>query len=71
MITIYANNTIEINGRTVASVAQTAEGTRVYRLADGRAINLPSNVYSLAADKPASGVPGRSEFERDLIAALA
>ena len=60
-----------IGNRPVASVAQTAEGTRVYRLDDGKTIDLPSNVYSLATDRPASGVPGRADFERDLIAALA
>lgn len=70
-IEITANNHVVVGNRPVASVVQTAYGTRVYLLNDGRAINLPSNVYSLASNRPASGVPGRAQFEADFLRALA
>lgn len=71
MLTIYTNGNIELDSRRVASVRQTASGTEVFRLTDGSPVPMPSSVYSLAADKPASGIPGRADFERDLRAALA
>ena len=67
-------------------VKQTAQGTVVYvtdlglvararGAFDGvkggrKAITLPHQRYSLAHDGPASGVPGRKQFEEDFLAAL-
>lgn len=33
-------------------------------------LELPRNRYSLATDRPASGNPGRADFERDFLAAI-
>ena len=71
MITIYTNGNIEIDGHCAVGVRQTSVGTRVFRLADGSPVEMPSERYSLAHDTPASGVPGRADFELDLRGALA
>lgn len=74
-VTIYADDTIAVDGSMCWHVRQEREGTRVWRKSrDGRAvyepIELPRNRYSLATDRPASGNPGRADFERDFLAAI-
>lgn len=66
-IVIYTNGKISINGAdTGLSVSQTKDGTLLIK-ANGEAVQLPQNRYALSCSKPASGVPGRDEFERDLL----
>ncbi len=68
-MTIYSGGLVSIDGRVIGTAQQTAAGT-VVRTPDGVRIDLPERCYSLATDRPASGVPGRADFERDLRAAL-
>lgn len=66
-IQIATNNEILINGqRTGFGVVQRQEGTRVYKVC-GSFISLRQNRYALSCENPASGVPGASEFEADLM----
>jgi hypothetical protein len=74
---IYTNGHIELDGNdTGLGVMQSPSSTRVYVRSDGRRMSkradiaLPRKRYSLAADKPLSGNPGRDDFERDLRAAV-
>ncbi len=70
-MTIYANGRILLDGKATGyGVRQDRYMTHVYRLDGGPRLNLPRLVYSLAANKPGSGNPGREDFERDLRAAL-
>lgn len=77
-ITIYNNGDISINGRaTGLRVTQEQYGTAVYRLQENerRSIELvpvpmPARRYALSCDKPASGNPGRADFEKDLLAVM-
>ena len=54
---------------TGCTVAQLANSTAVWR--DGVRLLLPEPRYALSSDTPASGIPGRAEFDRDLLDALA
>ena len=54
---------------TGCTVAQLADGTTVWL--NGVKLRLPERRYSLATDHPASGIPGRAAFDRDLWDALA
>lgn len=75
-ITIDTKSRILIdNKQTGLAVTQTATGTIVYT-PEGSNVSykehkMPHERYSLAHDKPASGVPGRSQFEIDLKEVLA
>ncbi|MFN8994211.1 MAG: hypothetical protein ACK5X3_11210, partial [Pseudomonadota bacterium] len=63
-IVIYTNGNISINGAdTGLSVSQTNDGTLLFKVANGEAVQLPRNRYALSCSNPASGVPGRVEFE--------
>ena len=69
---IFANGTIRRtpgSQPTGCTVAQLADGTTVWL--DGVKLRLPERRYSLATNHPASGIPGRAVFDRDLRAALA
>ena len=69
---IFSNGTIRRtpgSQPTGCTVAQLAEGTTVWL--DGVRLRLPSRRYSLATNHPASGIPGRATFDRDLQDALA
>lgn len=70
MIQINTHNQILIDGqRTGLSVKQTVNGTVVshYYGAEVLPVSLPHTRYSLSHDAPASGVAGRSQFERDIV----
>lgn len=70
-ITIDSANRIAIdNIQTGLAVTQNANGTIVYT-PEGIATRykehkMPHQRYSLAHDNPASGVPGRTQFELDV-----
>ena len=69
---IFANGTIRRtpgSQPTGCTVAQLADGTTVWL--DGVRLLLPAPRYALSTDTPASGIPGRPVFDRDLRAALA
>lgn len=73
---IYANGSIWLDGAdTGIMVTQKKRGTVVYCPAFERRdyveYAMPHPVYSLAAETPASGVPGRGDFERDVRTLLA
>ena len=69
MLTIDTTNEIVIDGkRTGYHVVQRADRTAVYRPAVE--LTMPHPRYALSHDKPASGVPGRADFESDLRSAL-
>jgi len=75
-MTIYQNGRISLDGNSTGlGVSQEKEGTNVFvceRLGGGyRRVEMPHKRYSLAADKPLSGAPGRAQFERDIRAMLA
>ena len=75
MFTIYTNCSIDVDGQiTGLGVCQDPDGTRVYTREDAaggyRVHQMPSPRYALSCDNPASGVPGRAEFERDVRALL-
>ena len=77
-LAVDSTNRIQINGRDVGlSVCQESHATVVYRpenLLRGvayKVFDMPHLRYSLSADKPASGVPGRIEFERDVRSLIA
>lgn len=60
-----------LDGKTTQiRVVQHSAHTGVYVL-NGEEIKMPSPRYALSTDRPASGVPGRAAFERDLRAAIA
>lgn len=64
---IYANGHIALDGAPIDyGVCNTPDGTRLRRISDDTIIGLPHPVYSLSHDSPASGIPGRGAFERDL-----
>ena len=67
-ITIYANGEILI-GSLRLRVAQEAERTKVSR-GDGAEVLLPCARYALSTDEPDSGIPGRAQFEHDLLRSL-
>lgn len=69
-LTIYADGFISADNGMLYHVRQTRDGTQVVRMSDGALIELPAARYSLAHDRPASGVPGRRDFERDLLAVI-
>ena len=70
---IFTNGTIRRrtpgSQLTGCTVEQLADGTTVWL--DGVRLLLPTRRYSLATDQPASGIPGRAVFDRDLRDALA
>lgn len=75
MIEITTNNAIHLDGKdTGLGVTQKAERTVVYvretLTAKYREIQMPHQRYSLAHDAPASGNPGRAQFEADLRAVI-
>lgn len=70
-LTIDTTNRILIdNKQTGLAVTQNAAGTIVYTPESSNVSykehKMPHDRYSLSHDKPASGVPGRSQFETDL-----
>ena len=71
---IYTDNSIEINNvQTGLKVSQDKNKTTVYSstIKDGyKEYQMPHQRYSLAHDEPASGVPGASQFEKDIIALM-
>ena len=74
-IQIHTNGHISIDSKdTGLGVTQGENGTIVFvREGLGRTykqISMPHARYSLAHDKPASGNPGRAQFEADLLDAL-
>lgn len=66
---IDTNGCIFFGGTHVGSVAQERDGT-IVRNRHGERVTMPHARYALACDKPASGLPGRADFERDLWDAL-
>jgi hypothetical protein len=77
-VTIYTDNTISI-GSTITGyrVSQTADGTVVRKTTNnghpvprdmGDVVPLPHKTYALSTDRPASGNPGRAQFDADLTA---
>lgn len=75
MITVYTNGNLSLDGKdTGLGVVQRKEGTEVFvRETLGtkyRKIVMPHARYSLAHNAPASRVPGRTQFEDDVRAAL-
>ena len=71
MFTLYTNGQIMFaadRGFTGCTVAQEPDGTAVWR--NGARLHLPARRYALSTDTPASGIPGRAAFERDLHNAL-
>lgn len=78
-ITIYDGGSIAISrdGSVIARarVRQDQDRTRAHRMSltgleQLDELTLPHARYSLAHDRPGSGVAGRADFERDLLAAL-
>jgi len=70
MLQIDNTNRVLLDGQpTGFSVIQTAEKTKVYSWSSGEPleIDMPLVRYSLSCNKPASGVAGLSDFEKDLI----
>ena len=67
-IKIYANGDL-IVGSLRLRVAQEPERTKVSRW-DGAEVLLPCARYALSTDAPASGIPGLSQFEHDLLRSL-
>lgn len=66
---IYSDNSIEIDGAaTGLYVKQSADGTIVY--SSGGARTMPHGRYALSHNAPASGVPGRAQFEADIRALM-
>lgn len=77
MIQIDTANRIVLDGMdTGLAVTQDADGTRVYtpecRITgiEYRRHQMHYRRYSLACDTPASGIPGRGQFEADIRAIL-
>jgi hypothetical protein len=77
MLTIYTNGDISISGASTGlAVKQGPNGTIVhtkesaFTKAEYKEHEMPHQRYSLAADTPASGVAGRSEFEADVLALI-
>ena len=67
MMRIYTNNEIEIDDkRTGVFLAQTLVGITLWHNPTMRELRMPKPRYSLACDKPSTGVAGRAEFESDL-----
>lgn len=72
-IKITSSNGIELDGKPInLSVTQAREGTIVYRPENRISgvlyveYKMPHQRYSLAHDRPASGNPGRAQFENDI-----
>lgn len=68
-LTLWAGNTLSLDGTHVGSVFQRAEGTRVC-LANGAALALPENRYVLSMQDDYGAYPGRRQFSVDVIMAL-
>lgn len=69
-IQIHTNDHIHLDGAdTGLGVSQESTGTCVYGR-DSLPVPMPHQRYALSCDTPASGVPGRAQFEADLRAAL-
>lgn len=73
---IYTNGAIEIDGKdTGLGVSQQQGGTAVYTRESITAAyvrhSMPHPRYALSTDSPASGNPGRTQFEADVRALLA
>lgn len=68
-LTLWEGNTLSIDGTHVGSVAQRSEGTRVC-LSNGDALALPENRYMLSAKNGNYPLPGRKQFNADVIMAL-
>lgn len=69
MLQINTKNEIILDGQnTRMTVKQTANGTLVRYFYGSEVFELPMRhkVYSLATDNPASGVAGKSQFEKDI-----
>jgi hypothetical protein len=68
---IYTDNSIEINNlETGLKVAQDHMHTKVYSctIKNGYVeYQMPHQRYSLAHDKPSTNLPGREQFEKDII----
>ena len=74
MMQVNTINEIMIDGKvTQYTVHQTPIETAVVCHASGQPVwcPMPSRRYSLAHTSPASGVPGRLQFERDFLELLA
>lgn len=70
MLTITTCGRIAIDGKSTGyGVTQTSKQTAVYAI-DGERVTMPHQRYALSTDHPASGMPGRLDFQRDLIAAI-
>lgn len=67
-ITLHDNGIISINGQRTHYVSQELRGTVVRDLVSPKIVTMPHNRYALSCDVPASGVPGRKQFEADLTA---
>jgi hypothetical protein len=52
-------------------VAQYMDGTFLYRLNEPKRYKLSRPLYALSCDNPASGRPGRGDFEKDFLEFLA
>lgn len=72
-IKITSSNGIELDGKPInLSVIQAKEGTIVYRPENRISgvlyfkYKMPHQRYSLVHDEPASGNPGRVQFENDI-----
>ncbi len=65
-LTIYLDNSVAIDGvKTGLKVIQTGQRTLVY-LPEYQEIQMPHPRYSLTHDTPASGTPGKIQFETDI-----
>lgn len=68
---IHTNGHISNLGKpTGYAVSQDAQGTRLYRVKDGQTVPLPCARYALSCNAPASGIPGRAQFEDDALFAM-
>jgi len=73
MMKVNTNNEIIIDGKvTQYTVRQTPIETAVVCHATGKPVwcPMPSRRYALAHDMPASGAPGRAQFEHDFLELL-
>lgn len=68
-LTLWADNTLSLNGTHVGSVNQKTGGTRVC-MADGSALALPENRYVLSMQEGSGAYPGSRQFKVDVIMAL-
>lgn len=73
MIQIDTANRIMIDGKTTDyTVHQTAIETAVVCYSTGQPVwcAMPHRRYSLSHDQPASGAPGKGQFESDFLALI-